>query len=176
MIHQRALDLHRADAVPGHVQHVVHATEQPEVAVGIALRAVAGEVHVRRPTCSSTAARSARVAVDAAQHRGPRSRQRQQAAADLHLLALLACESRRRCPGTAASRDPGFVAVTPGSGVIMIAPVSVCHHVSTTGQRLAADVLVIPHPRLGIDRLADRSEQAERRQIVLLRATRCPSA
>ena len=25
--------------------------------------------------------------------------------------------------------------VTPGSGLIMMAPVSVCHHVSTTGQR-----------------------------------------
>ncbi len=31
--------------------------------------------------------------------------------------------------------DPGLAAVMPGSGVIMIAPVSVCHHVSTTGQR-----------------------------------------
>ena len=31
--------------------------------------------------------------------------------------------------------DPGFSAVSPGSGVIMMAPVSVCHHVSTTGHR-----------------------------------------
>src|ERR1041385_8861999 len=31
--------------------------------------------------------------------------------------------------------DPGFVVVRPGSGVIMMAPVSVCHHVSTIGQR-----------------------------------------
>ena len=30
--------------------------------------------------------------------------------------------------------EPGFVAVTPGKGLIMIAPVSVCHHVSTIGQ------------------------------------------
>ena len=29
--------------------------------------------------------------------------------------------------------DPGFAVVTPGSGLIMIAPVSVCHQVSTTG-------------------------------------------
>jgi hypothetical protein len=28
-----------------------------------------------------------------------------------------------------------LVSVIPGSGVIMIAPVSVCHHVSTIGQR-----------------------------------------
>src|SRR3954468_23937477 len=32
--------------------------------------------------------------------------------------------------------QPGVVSVTPGSGEIMIAPVSVCHQVSTIGQRL----------------------------------------
>src|SRR5690606_20304659 len=31
---------------------------------------------------------------------------------------------------------PGLVAVTPGRGEIRMEPVSVCHHVSTTGQRL----------------------------------------
>ena len=31
--------------------------------------------------------------------------------------------------------EPGLVAVMPGSGVIMMAPVSVCHQVSTIGQR-----------------------------------------
>ena len=31
--------------------------------------------------------------------------------------------------------DPGLVVVMPGSGVIRIIPVSVCHHVSTIGQR-----------------------------------------
>ena len=31
--------------------------------------------------------------------------------------------------------EPGLSGVRPGSGVIKIAPVSVCHHVSTTGQR-----------------------------------------
>ena len=38
-------------------------------------------------------------------------------------------------PGSATCADPGLVAVTPGSGEIMIAPVSVCHQVSTIGQR-----------------------------------------
>src|SRR5258705_5981734 len=31
--------------------------------------------------------------------------------------------------------EPGFVAIAPGIGEIMIAPVSVCHHVSTIGHR-----------------------------------------
>src|ERR1017187_2354741 len=30
---------------------------------------------------------------------------------------------------------PGLVGMAPGNGVIMIEPVSVCHHVSTMGQR-----------------------------------------
>src|ERR1700720_951694 len=30
---------------------------------------------------------------------------------------------------------PGLVGIAPGNGVIMIAPVSVCHQVSTMGQR-----------------------------------------
>ena len=38
-------------------------------------------------------------------------------------------------PGNGLVADPGFSVVRPGSGVIMIAPVSVCHQVSTTGQR-----------------------------------------
>ena len=38
-------------------------------------------------------------------------------------------------PGNGNVADPGLVVVQPGSGLIMIAPVSVCHQVSTTGQR-----------------------------------------
>ena len=38
-------------------------------------------------------------------------------------------------PGSGAIADPGLVDVTPGSGLTMMAPVSVCHQVSTIGQR-----------------------------------------
>src|SRR4051812_10585108 len=41
-----------------------------------------------------------------------------------------------KMPGNGSVALPGFVSVMPGSGVIMIPPVSVCHHVSTTGHRL----------------------------------------
>ena len=40
-------------------------------------------------------------------------------------------------PGSGRIAEPGLVSVTPGSGAIMIAPVSVCHQVSTIGQRSA---------------------------------------
>src|SRR5690349_15675692 len=38
-------------------------------------------------------------------------------------------------PGNGIVAEPGFASVIPGSGVIMMWPVSVCHHVSTIGQR-----------------------------------------
>src|SRR6202043_2697984 len=37
-------------------------------------------------------------------------------------------------PGSERVADPGFVAVIPGNGEIMMQPVSVCHQVSTMGQ------------------------------------------
>ena len=44
-------------------------------------------------------------------------------------------------PGSGNVALPGFSVVAPGSALIMIAPVSVCHHVSTTGQRSPPIVL-----------------------------------
>src|ERR1039458_423883 len=38
-------------------------------------------------------------------------------------------------PGSGKVQEPGFVGVAPGSGEIMCPPVSVCHQVSTMGQR-----------------------------------------
>src|SRR5690348_8267193 len=38
--------------------------------------------------------------------------------------------------GNGLVAEPGFSVVRPGSGVIRIIPVSVCHQVSTTGVRL----------------------------------------
>ena len=38
-------------------------------------------------------------------------------------------------PGSGLIADPGLAAATPGSGEIIAAPVSVCHQVSTIGQR-----------------------------------------
>ncbi len=40
-----------------------------------------------------------------------------------------------RTPKNGSVAEPGFRSVAPGSGVIRIPPVSVCHHVSTIGQR-----------------------------------------
>jgi hypothetical protein len=79
------------------------------------------------------------------------------------LLALLVDEHRL----DAGERDVAgarLARVAPGSGAIRMPPVSVCHHVSTTAQRLVADDVVVPPPDLGVDRLADRAEHAQRRR------------
>jgi hypothetical protein len=49
----------------------------------------------------------------------------------------LPCSSKTAAstPGNGFVAEPGFRVVSPGSGVIMIIPVSVCHQVSTTGTR-----------------------------------------
>jgi len=46
-----------------------------------------------------------------------------------------ASKSSALYPGSGCCALPGFVAVSPGSGEITIDPVSVCHQVSTIGQR-----------------------------------------
>src|ERR1043165_5269857 len=54
-------------------------------------------------------------------------------------LSPTACPSRvmlaSSMPGRGRVAEPGLVGVAPGTGLIIIAPVSVCHQVSTIGQR-----------------------------------------
>ena len=50
----------------------------------------------------------------------------------------------------------------------MMAPVSVCHQVSTTGHRPPPMWVGVPHPGLRVDGLAHRAEHPERGQVVAL--------
>ena len=103
VVDERALDLDRRDAVPGHVHHVVDAAEQPEVAVLVDPRAVAGEVDavVPRPVRLLV---PLVVLVDAAEHRRPRALQHEVAAAARpDLVALLVVHRGVDRRGTASS-------------------------------------------------------------------------
>src|SRR3954465_801413 len=85
-------------------------------------------------------------------------------------------------PGNGIVADPGLAAVIPGSGVIMMWPVSVCHQVSTTGQRPPPITFQYHAHALGLigspnpcrqplprgERVADAAEQSDRREGVLL--------
>ena len=144
----------------GDVHDVVDPAEQPDVAVLVLLRAVAGEVDAleARPVGVLVALV---VAPDRAQHRRPRLGEHQVAAAAVrHRLAGVVDDLGGRCRAAASSPRRAWPAVTPGSGLIMIEPVSVCHQVSTTGRPVAADVLAVPDPGLGVDRLADATRAA----------------
>ncbi len=55
MLHQRAFDLERADQVAGRFDHVVGPPDEPEVAVAIALRQIAGQVPAGRRSTSGSA-------------------------------------------------------------------------------------------------------------------------
>ena len=135
MVHERALDLHRPETMARHVEHVVHAPEQPVVAVLVSTRAVAREVGAVVPAAPVRLMEALGIAVDAAQHRRPRFREREQAAARLDVLSA-GISNLGEDAGKRPRRGAGFRAgQSRAAGVIRIAPVSVCHHVSTIGQR-----------------------------------------
>ena len=134
--HQGALDLRRAQPVARDVQHVVHPAGDPVVAVLVAPAAVAGEVEAR----------------DTARSRSPGTaggRRRSSAPARARCRAGRGCPTRRcppapcpcsststgRTPKNGSVAEPGLQGVAPGSGVIRMPPVSVCHQVSTTAHR-----------------------------------------
>src|ERR1700732_4260745 len=48
-----------------------------------------------------------------------------------------AADTRGSTPDDSGVSEPGIAAVKPGSGEIMMQPVSVCHQVSTIGRRSA---------------------------------------
>ena len=153
VVDERRLDLDRRDAMAGDVHHVVDAAEQPEVAVLVDARAVAGEVDVAvaRPVRVDVAVV---LLVEAAQHRGPRLAQHEvAAAARADLLAGLVVDRRidagerprrrarlrRRDPRKRRDHDHPRLRLPPRVD---------------DRAALAADVLVVPDPRLRVDRLA----------------------
>ena len=139
MVHQSRLHLHRADVVARDQHDVVHAAQQPVVAFLVAPRAVAGEVVALVGKLAPVDVFVALVvAPERSQHGRPGLGDDEDAGlvrAVRQRLARLRPRLRRRCRGTGGTREAGLVVLMPGSGVIIIAPVSVCHQVSTIGQR-----------------------------------------
>ena len=172
---QRRLDLHRAHAVADDVEHVVDAAGDREVAgLRVADRAVAGEVVLPLKSSRVVALLEALgVAPDRADHRRPRLLDDQDAAL---------CRSARRCPvsSTIAAVDAGERQRARARHQRRRARQRRDHVAAGLGlpegvddrAAAAADVLVVPLPRGRIDRLADRAEDAQARQVVALRVHR----
>ena len=158
--HQRGLDLGRRHPVAGDVHDVVDPAEQPEVAVVVLLRAVAGEVAAgeARPVGLLVALV---VAPQGAQHRRPRLGQDEVAARRRRAPELPSSSTTSALtPGSGVIAAPGFPAVTPGqradhdrAGLGL--PPGVDDRAA-----VAADGLAVPDVRLGVDRLPDAARSA----------------
>mmetsp|Transcript_21664 Transcript_21664/g.51386 ORF Transcript_21664/g.51386 Transcript_21664/m.51386 type:complete len:326 (+) Transcript_21664:42-1019(+) len=155
--HDGRLDLGGADAVAGHVDDVVDAARDPVVAVGVAARAVARQVEAVDGEVGLHLALV--VAEHLADRRGPRGLDGEEPLGlALEHLALLrdqrglhAEEGQRRAAGLHAPAGDGQRRDHDA------ARLGLPPRVDDRAAALAHDV-VVPAPRLGVDRLADRAE------------------
>ena len=105
----RRLDLGGREPVAGDVDDVVDPADHPEVAVGVAAGGVADQVALLAEAGEVGLDEAVVLLVEAAQHRGPRALQHQQALAFVDRLALaLVDHLRPRRRGTASSPSPAW--------------------------------------------------------------------
>ena len=166
-------DLGGGQPVAGHVDHVVDPPGDPEIAVLVAPCAVAGEIGARAEPAEIGLHVPVGVVVQSAEHARPRPGQHEQAAAlpDLgtRLVHQGGRDARQREAGRSRLRSDqaGQGGDHDGAGLRLPPRVH-------DGATLAADDRVVPQPGLGVDRLADRAEQPQRRQVVLGRVVLPP--
>ena len=175
VIDQRTFHFHRADAVPRHIQHVINATQNPQVAVVVPLCAVARKIDVRttRPLGEIGVDVALIVVPDCARYRGPRTHDGEQSATNRNLPGVVVqhrnvCAWKRdRCRtwfgsgGTRQRRDHDAT----GFGL----PPRINYRAI-----VFADVFAIPHPRFGIDGLTNGAQQSQLRQIIRLHKIGAP--
>ena len=174
VLHQRALDLERADQVARRLDHVVRAPDEPEVAVLVPLaRGRRSGTSRRRSTCGSAPRRRGSRGTSTASpgaaparpgrpgprrpRRSPRPVRRTIAASmpGQRLAHRAGLDVHRRVVG---DHDPA------GLG---LPPVVVERH---------AERFLAPDHGLGIERLAHAGHEAERAQVVACARPRCPAS
>ena len=131
---QGAFDFGGADAVAGDVENVVNASHNPEIAVFILAATVAGKV-AAGDFAPIGLAESLGIAPDAAKHAGPRFADDEFASGVCGNGVALVVDNFGEDAKEGQGGGAGFGWVAPGRGAIMMPPVSVCHQVSTMGQR-----------------------------------------
>mmetsp|Transcript_5026 Transcript_5026/g.12823 ORF Transcript_5026/g.12823 Transcript_5026/m.12823 type:complete len:722 (-) Transcript_5026:224-2389(-) len=164
---QRALHLRRADPVPTHVNHIIHAARDPVVPVGIAPAPVAGEVvavvvlevHCLEPLL---------ISVDGPHLGRPGLLDGEVALAGaLELVALLIqhhrLDAEERVGGRPWLHAPGTRQRGDHDAPGLRLPPRVDDRAV-----LVAHELVVPEPGLRVDGLAHTSEQPQRGPLVLL--------
>ena len=171
---RRRLELLGAEPVPGHVDHVVDAAEDPEVAVGRLHGPVASEVGPVAPVRAVLVRAVLRV-VGLYEPVGLRPRWSGRCPATgcgcrccrpcrcraSTTVAVLVVDHRvdAEHPRAAAARLHRLQSA--GSVLPRNPPFSVCHQVSTMAASPFADHVVVPAPHVRLDRLADRGHVLE---------------
>src|ERR1051325_2094928 len=158
---ERALDLGGAEAVAGDIDDIVNATGDPVETVSVAARAVTGEV---KPFEGREIAfdKALVIAIDGAHLAGPGTRKAEIALGNtVERLAVAIDDDRldtedgprrrtrfeRRRTGDRRDQNAARLGLPPGAD----------------GRgALVADMIVIPEPGFGVDRLADRAEETQR--------------
>jgi hypothetical protein len=171
---QGRLDLGGGEPVSGDVHHVVDPAEHPDVAVLVLLRAVTGEV-VASSVVGVGEARPVGVDValvvapDGAQHRGPRLGEDQVAARAVRHRVAGVVDHVGPDPGQGGHRGARLAggharqwADHDRAGLGL--PPGVDHRGA-----VLADHMPVPDVGLRVDRLPDRTEDAQRRHVVLVR-------
>ena len=152
-----------------HVHHVVDAPHDAVVAFRIGTRAVAGQVVLALKILGVIAFLEAfRVTPDRADHRRPRPLDHQDASLALAYGMTGLIDDVRDDSGERERRGAGFGGRCAGQRSDHVAaglglPPRVDDRAAS-----AADGLVVPHPGFRVDRLADRAEDAQARQVVFL--------
>ena len=162
VFHQRALDLERADQVARAFDHVVDPADEPEVAVGILFREVAGQV----PAVGEAFGVARFFAEVAAEDRRPARPERQ--------LALGPRPGNRREAAIRAASNDGRLDARqrpPHRARLHVHQTVVCDH-DPTGLGLPPIVvdgkverLLAPDHGLGIERFADAGDEPQRRGV-----------
>ena len=158
---QRAFHFRRADAVAADVDDVVDAAGDPVVPVGVATATVAGEV-AARIRAEVGVEEALGVAVDAAHLPRPRIGQHQVALGRALEHGAVGIDQRRLHAEEGLGRRAGLEVDRAGQRRDQDAaglglPPGVDDRATAV-----ADDFVVPAPGLGIDRLADRAQQAQR--------------
>src|SRR5258706_11938001 len=173
MRYQRRFPFHRAQPMPGYVEHVVDPPHDPEIAVFIFARTVAGKVRARnlRPILLHV---TIRIAVNRPQHGGPRLLDDEiTPRAQGPRLAFHGDDFRNHAEERLRGRtwlrgDRARDGCDHDGAGFRLPP---CIHDRAAAM---ADHLAIPDPGLGINRLTDGAEQTQALQSVFFRPLVAP--
>src|SRR5437868_9691164 len=164
---ENGFDLDTAQPVAADLDDVVIAAEHPEIAIVIADGGIAGEINTGEARPISFL-ETLGIAVNGTGHRRPRLLNDEKSFTRLHRVTFFV-EDVGSNAGKRLGRRAGLGRSRAGNGRDHDAaglglPPSV-----DDGAALFADHAVIPKPRRRVDRLADRTEQTDRRQVAAVR-------